>query len=143
MNKNVIYGVGGLLIGVLIAGTTATLAVNNNNKTMMKMLGMHTSDSGMMNDDDMTMSQMATNLQGKTGDDFDKTFLAEMIDHHQGAITMANLAKQNAKHQQVKDLANDIVTAQSKEIDMMQSWQEDWGYRNVPTKANDTQHMMQ
>jgi len=51
-----------------------------------------------------------------------------MIMHHQGAIEMANLAKQQAKHEEIKNMANDIISAQSKEIDMMQSWQTNWGY---------------
>lgn len=139
-----LYGVVGLLIGVIITWATATIAVNNNNTGMMRMMGMRTSTNsqGMMNDDDMTMGQMMDSLQGKSGDDFDKIFLSEMIMHHQGAINMANLAKTNAKHQEVKDMANDILTAQSKEIDQMQTWQADWGYKSTPIKADSTHSMM-
>ena len=135
MKKELIFGISGLLIGAIIAGTTATLAVNNNNTGMMKMMGMHTSDNttGTMSNDDMSMGQMMTGLQGKTGDDFDKAFLSEMIMHHQGAINMANLAKTNAKHAEIKNMASDIVTAQSQEIDKMQTWQTEWGYKNTPT----------
>jgi len=128
--ETLIYGVVGLLVGGLLVGFTASYAVNNNNQSMMKVMGMHTSarTTGMMNNDDMTMSQMMTGLQGKTGDDFDKTFVSEMIMHHQGAINMANLAKTSAKHDEIKNMANDIVTAQTKEINQMQSWQTEWGY---------------
>jgi len=80
---------------------------------------------------------MADMLKSKTGDDFDKTFLNEMIAHHEGAIDMANLAKTNAKHQEIKDMANSIVAAQSKEIDQMQTWQGEWGYKDTPSS-----HMM-
>jgi len=80
----------------------------------------------------MTMSQMTDNLKNKTGDDFDKAFLSEMIEHHQGAIDMAKLAKTNAKHDAIKKLADDILDAQSREIDHMQTWQGDWGYKSVP-----------
>jgi uncharacterized protein (DUF305 family) len=132
MNKeSILVGIIGLLVGVGIAWATATLAVNNNNTGMMRMMGMHadsSSSDGMMHDDDMSMSQMMGNLQGKTGDDFDKTFIAEMIVHHQGAIDMANLAKTNAKHDEIKKMADDIVTAQTKEINQMKMWQNDWGY---------------
>jgi len=135
MKKELLYGIFGLLIGAIIAGATATLAVNNNNTTMMKMIGMHTGTTSQdaMSNDDMSMSQMMTGLQGKTGGDFDKTFLSEMIMHHQGAINMANLAKTNAKHDEIKNMANDIVTAQSQEIDKMQTWRTEWGYKNTPT----------
>ena len=137
MKKELVYGVGGLLIGALIAGVTATLAVNNNNTAMMNMMGMHTSNNGMMDDGDMSMSQMTASLQGKTGDDFDKAFISGMIEHHQGAIDMAKLAQKNAKHDEIKKMADDIISAQSKEIDMMQTWQGDWGYKTVPQS-----HMM-
>ncbi|GAC1603383.1 MAG: hypothetical protein NVS3B29_07900 [Candidatus Saccharimonadales bacterium] len=86
-------------------------------------------------DQTMTMSQMNSALKGKTGDDFDKLFLSEMIDHHQAAIDMAKLAQTQAKHPEVKQLANDIASTQSKEIDQMQSWQEDWGYAKRPTNS--------
>lgn len=71
----------------------------------------------------MSMNGMQSQLQGKTGDDFDKNFIDMMIAHHQGAIQMAGLAKQNAKHDEVKKMAGDIISAQSKEIDMMKEWQ--------------------
>lgn len=129
----IVYGIVGLVIGAVIAGTTATLAVNNNDTSMMKMMGMHTSNtSDMVDNNDMSMSEMTGNLQGETGDDFDKAFISGMIAHHQGAIDMAKLAQKNAKHDEVKKMADDIILAQSKEIDMMQTWQGDWGYKTVP-----------
>ncbi len=92
MKKELLYGIFGLLIGAIIAGATATLAVNNNNTTMMKMIGMHTGTTSQdaMSNDDMSMSQ-------------------------------------------IKNMANDIVTAQSQEIDKMQTWRTEWGYKNTPT----------
>ena len=142
--ESVLYGVIGLLAGVIIAGFTATYAVNNNNNSMMKIMGMHTNTSsnhGMMNDNDMSMNDMTSSLSGKTGDDFDKAFIAEMIVHHQGAIDMANLAKQNAKHDEIKTLANDIVTAQTKEINEMKSWQQQWGYGTTSSSESGTHNM--
>ena len=79
---------------------------------------------GMMDD----MASMTTKLEGKTGDDFDKAFIEQMIMHHQSAIDMAAPGQKNAKHQEIKDLATAIVTAQSKEITQMKQWQKDWGY---------------
>ncbi len=85
-------------------------------------------NDGSMTDSSMTMDDMMTNLQGKTGDEFDKAFLSEMITHHQGAISMAQLAATQAKHQEVKDLATAIVSAQTSEISQMEAWQKSWGY---------------
>lgn len=62
------------------------------------------------------------------GEDYDRMFLANMIAHHQGAVDMANLALKNASHQEIKDLANNIVSSQTGEITNMTSWQKDWGY---------------
>lgn len=86
---------------------------------------MPNSGMGGMNMTDM-MTQMTASLSGKTGDDFDKTFLREMIVHHQGAVEMAKLALTNANHQEIKTLANAIITAQNKEIADMKMWLKNW-----------------
>lgn len=81
---------------------------------------------GMMDE----MAGMNTALEGKTGDNFDKAFIEQMIMHHQSAIDMAAPGEQNAKHQEVKDLTRAIISAQTKEIQQMKQWQKDWGYEN-------------
>jgi len=150
MQKEIWYGLIGLAIGVVIAGYTASNAVNTNNRGMMNMMGMHQqatassddekSESTVTNkmddmmgdmkgmDHSMTMNGMVDSLKGKTGDDFDKAFLSGMIEHHQGAIDMANETKKNAKHDEIKNMSDDIITAQSKEIEQMKQWKKDWGY---------------
>lgn len=50
------------------------------------------------------------------GGDADRAFLESMIPHHESAIEMATLAKRRAEHPQVMELADAIVTAQSREI---------------------------
>ena len=122
--KPLAFGIVGFLLGGLIVSIAATQLNQNNDD--------------MMGTNDMTMSQMSHSLQGKTGDDFDQAFIAEMIEHHQGAIDMAKLAQKNAKHDEVKALAGDIITAQTNEINMMKNWQKEWGYGN----ASDGQGMM-
>ena len=137
MKKELLFGIGGLLIGAIVAIFAATTAVNNNNVSMMTMMGMHNDTA---KEEGMTMDDMVSDLQGKTGDDFDKAFIAGMIEHHQGAIDMAKLVKDNAKHQEIKDMADDIISAQSKEIDIMQTWQTDWGYKDTPTSHDMMSH---
>jgi uncharacterized protein (DUF305 family) len=51
--------------------------------------------------------------------DVDATFAEMMIAHHEGAIRMAESAKERAQHQQVKDMAVAIVEAQQREINIM------------------------
>lgn len=131
MSKNeLLFGIIGLLLGGIIAGSTAILAVNNNNQGMMRMMGMHTSQ--LDNDEDghmgMSMNDMSKDLENRTGDDFDKNFVAMMIAHHQGAIDMAKLAETRAQHEEIKELSKNIITAQTKEINDMQQWQQTWNY---------------
>jgi uncharacterized protein (DUF305 family) len=88
------------------------------------------SNGMMMGDNGMgmgnAMDDMMEGLLGKTGDDFDKAFLSEMIVHHQGAVSMAQAALQNAKHQEIKQMAQNIISAQTSEIQQMQQWQKSW-----------------
>lgn len=72
------------------------------------------------------MNGMTMGLEGKTGDEFDKAFLAQMTIHHQGAINMANLVLKNSKRPEMLQLAKDIISAQTKEIEMMKSWSTSW-----------------
>jgi len=84
-------------------------------------------DTGSMNMSS-DMSMMSSSLKGLKGDEFDKQFISEMITHHEGAVDMAELALTNAKHQEVKTMAQNIISAQTKEIDEMQTWQKNWNY---------------
>lgn len=61
---------------------------------------------------------MAVPLTG----DADRDFLAGMIPHHQGAVDMAQVVLKYGKDPKIKQLAQDIITAQKKEIAMMQAW---------------------
>ncbi|MBC7708250.1 DUF305 domain-containing protein [Polaromonas sp.] len=142
--ESILYGVIGLLLGVVVTGFTAAYAVNDNHPGMMRSMGMHTSTTsqGMMDDEDMSMGNMTTSLRSKTGDDFDKSFMSQMIIHHQGAIQMANLAKQNAKHDEIKNLAADIVKAQTNKINDMKSWQTQWNYGATADSNTHDMNMM-
>lgn len=124
---SILIGLIGLLIGVVIAGFAAGQAVNNNQTGMMRMMGMDTNKTAAA-DSAMSMADMTAQLKNKTGDDFDKAFIDMMIKHHQGAIDMAQLVPERAKHQEIKTLGEAIISAQTKEINEMQQWQMDWGY---------------
>ncbi len=100
---------------------------------MKNMSGMHKMPNGemMMNDGspmnmdmgDMTMNQMVDDMKGKTGKDLEKAFLIGMVPHHQGAVDMANLLlKDNRISPEVANFAKAIITAQEKEINMMNTW---------------------
>jgi len=97
------------------------------------------SDGTTMSDDmDATMSEMNELLKNKSGDEFDKEFLHQMIMHHIGAVEMADAAQKSAKHQEIKDMAGKIIDSQSAEINAMQQWQLEWGY--VTEEDESTMH---
>jgi len=53
-------------------------------------------------------------------------FMNAMIPHHEGAIAMAKDALQKSKRPEVKQLAQEIVTSQQKEVDQMKQWRKAW-----------------
>jgi len=72
------------------------------------------------------MDGMMMGLQGKTGDALDEAFLTEMIVHHEGAVSMARTLVAGTKRPELLKLGNDIITAQTKEIEMMTQWRKAW-----------------
>lgn len=87
--------------------------------------GMHSMSNGhmMMGDGAMTMGGMVNDLKGRTGKDLEKAFITDMIPHHQGAVDMAKLLLQDKTiSPQLQKFANDIITAQENEINMMNVW---------------------
>lgn len=74
------------------------------------------------------MAEMEAKLYNLNGPVFDKEFLKQMILHHQQAVDMSRYAATNAKHQDLKELAKSIISAQEKEIADMKRWQQEWGY---------------
>lgn len=58
--------------------------------------------------------------------DFDKTFIENMIPHHQLAVMMAQMLKAGTNRTEMLTLANNIIESQSKEIEQMQGWYKSW-----------------
>ncbi len=65
-------------------------------------------------------------LNAQTANVFDLMFIDMMIPHHQGAITMAREALQRAEHPEIKRIAEQIITAQEREIRQMNQWKAAW-----------------
>ncbi len=84
----------------------------------MKMPGMHESMKGMR--------PMMKKLEAAKEEKFDAMFLDMMMKHHAGAVKMAQDALGKAEHQEVKQFAQKIVDNQTKEIEQMKKWKEDW-----------------
>ena len=94
------------------------------------MMNMSDMQSGSMQKDmsmDSMMMDMLANMKGKTGTELEKVFLQDMIVHHQGAVDMATeLLKDKTVKPELAKFAQDIINAQSKEIEMQKSWLEKW-----------------
>jgi uncharacterized protein (DUF305 family) len=81
---------------------------------------------------DMSMGQMKSmgmmmNPQDLAKKDpFDKAFIDAMIPHHQSAIEMAEVARNETDNPKIKELATNIVEAQKREISQMKQWRKQW-----------------
>ena len=64
--------------------------------------------------------------QLRTAEPFDRAFIDAMIPHHESAIQSAQEVKNKAKNQDVKDLADAIISAQEREIVQMREWRRQW-----------------
>jgi len=75
--------------------------------------------------DEMGMASMDTAAL-ETAKPFDRAFIDMMIPHHQGAIEMARIELADGSDAEAKALAEDIIAAQSREIEEMNEWRTDW-----------------
>jgi uncharacterized protein (DUF305 family) len=129
-NTGVVIAIGMLVVGLAAgysfgAHNTRSIMRGGSSDMMHRMPDGSMMETKKMGMDEM-MHAMNAELEGKTGSDFDKAFLSEMIVHHEGAVEMAELALTNAKQQELKDLAEAIITAQKGEITQMKAWQKEW-----------------
>ncbi len=115
-NNKIMYGVGGIVIGLILAGIYAP---------MMRYGGMM---SWNYNQNPSVRSGIISSI--------DQHFIEQMIPHHDGAIAMANLALTKAVHPEIKTLAEAILKAQTKENQEMRTWYQDWFGKSVPAGAN-------
>jgi uncharacterized protein (DUF305 family) len=57
---------------------------------------------------------------------FEVRFMTGMIDHHQMAVMTSTICVDKAVNEELRTLCQSIIASQSAEIDMMQSWLEQW-----------------
>ena len=67
--------------------------------------------------DDMGMHETEPGFE--TATDVNSAFATMMVDHHEGAIAMAELALDRADHPEIRTLAQAIIDAQQTEIEAM------------------------
>jgi len=92
------------------------------------------SDASVMSHHGMMSGGMHMGMMGgdadmqnlESAEDFDREFVEQMIPHHQMAVMMANMLKNSTEREEMKKLSEDIISAQTSEIDMMRDWLESW-----------------
>jgi uncharacterized protein (DUF305 family) len=55
----------------------------------------------------------------------DESFLGAMIEHHEGAVEMAEIALEHAERDEIHQMARDIIDAQEAESIQMEQWLND------------------
>ncbi|EOM76892.1 DUF305 domain-containing protein [Rhodococcus rhodnii] len=71
--------------------------------------------AGMLSDDDLR------DLDAADGATASRLFLTQMIEHHEGAVEMAQTEIENGEHEGAVAMAREIVATQQQEIDEMRS----------------------
>jgi uncharacterized protein (DUF305 family) len=78
------------------------------------MEGMDTDMPGMMSAEDMTA------LESAPDEEFEALWLEMMIEHHEGAIEMAEEQQESGRYEAAIELAEDIAESQAAQVDTMQ-----------------------
>lgn len=115
MNNQIIFGIGGVIIGLVLATAFAPTMFSGFRNGGIGMIGGSQNVGG-------------TRMMGN----IDRHFIEQMIPHHDGAIAMAKLALTKATHPEIKNLAGAIIEAQNKEIRDMNGWYKEWFKTDVP-----------
>lgn len=76
-----------------------------------------------------------------SADDLDRAFIDMMVPHHQSAIEMAKVAQERATHDELRSLADDIVSAQEAEIAQLREWRQAW-FGSAETPGMDAMPLM-
>lgn len=79
-----------------------------------------------MDEQNMRAMGMSEPEKLANADPFDEAFIDEMIPHHESAIAMAEVARQNTEDPEIRGIADDIVSAQKQEIQQMKRWRQQW-----------------
>ncbi|MEK9160205.1 MAG: DUF305 domain-containing protein [Patescibacteria group bacterium] len=67
---------------------------------------------------------MMSDLSDLEADELDQTYIAGMIEHHEGAIMMAEQIKEITERSELLELADAIIESQTNEVTLLKSWLE-------------------
>lgn len=133
------------LVGLLIGGVTTALAI-----FLVKLSPQRSFAVSPASETSLAQSQTTQTTQKTAPNNFpgfprpggtgagmmmgqsDQHFMIMMIPHHEGAVAMADLALNRAKHPELKQLAQTIKDTQIQEIQQMHTWYKQWYGTDVP-----------
>ncbi|WP_416671161.1 DUF305 domain-containing protein [Egbenema bharatensis] len=76
--------------------------------------------------EEMRDAMRMTEDLGEADEQFDLRFINAMIPHHEGALVMAQEALEKSDRPEIRQMAEDILSSQQREIDQMRQWRSDW-----------------
>ncbi len=114
------------LAGEIIAAQTAEIDRMGSIHERMFDEGIEGHEHGMlgMSHAEMGMNMNMTDLENAKP--FDKEFIDSMVAHHQGAIRMARIEKDKGEDDELAEICDAIIVAQTAEIEEMNMWHEQW-----------------
>ena len=65
---------------------------------------------------------MHTGMARASGETIDEAYIAKMIEHHRGAVAMAEVALRESRDPEVRRMAQIVVDTQTREIAEMRAW---------------------
>lgn len=138
-NKNQVIVVGllalivGLLLGYFFGLNTMPQRGFLSNESMYQEMEGHMYEDEIINNDGAmqhAMDEMMLGFRGLEGEEYEEMFLRGMIVHHIGAINMAEELLEQTDRLELIELANNIISSQSSEVEMMRGWLEEWFTKN-------------
>lgn len=103
----------GILVPLAIGGTLASCGNDNDGAD-----GSATTSGG---------GARTTPKLAASAAEVDKAFVRQMVPHHEMAVEMAEMAQKSGEHDEIKQLADDVISAQTKEIADLQAIAKDLG----------------
>jgi uncharacterized protein (DUF305 family) len=70
--------------------------------------------------------QADVNALRDAAEPFDLAFIDAMIPHHQSAVDAAQMVLSTAVHPEIRQMAQQVIDAQQREIDQMNTWRQSW-----------------
>ena len=84
---------------------------------------------------------MASGMLMKNGKYSDDLFIDAMVPHHEGAVEMAEVALKIAEHEEIKQLSEDIISAQEAEIKELKSIKQEQFSTSKVTRGMNAEEM--